>query len=221
MTLVYEKDVRTRVSLSREDTRQQSLRRRLGARGFLLREHRRRYLFNRPEAAELSVVTRLFGMPIVNSAIGTFEMTHLTVKGRRNSVAKGTTDDQIALDIRKCKRNGFLSEGEKVFSWWNENLEQIGAIKIETQPSHIVLRYSATEPGGKSEQIEDSISLDQTTGGPGWKRPWFLCPGCDTRVAILYLGGKYFRCRHCLGLVYRSQQVTPSQRALNRIREIA
>jgi hypothetical protein len=135
-------------------------------------------------------------------------------------MAKANTDDQIAIDIRKWKRKGFLAESKRIVRWWNENGEQIGAIDVETQPSRIVLRYSATEPGGKSEQIEDSISLDQTTRGPGWKRPWFLCPGCGKRVAILYLR-KYFRCRHCLGLVYRSQKVTPSQRALNSIREIA
>jgi hypothetical protein len=93
--------------------------------------------------------------------------------------------------------------------------------RVETQVSRVVLRYNAVEPGGKSEQIEDPIPLDQTHVGPGWKRFWFLCPGCGKRVAILYLRWKYFRCRQCLGLVYTSQRVTPSQRALSRIREIA
>jgi hypothetical protein len=173
-----------------------------------------------PEAAELSVVTRLFGMPIVNSAIGTFEMTHPIVKGRRNSVAKRTTDDQIAIDIRKCKRNGFLSEGKRILPWFDENGEQLGAIWLEAQLSRLVLQYCASEPSGKSEQIEEPISLDQTKGRPGWNRSWFLCPGCGRRSAILYLGGKYFRCRPCLGLVYPSQKVSPSRRAQSRIREI-
>lgn len=131
-------------------------------------------------------------------------------------MARATTDDQIKIDIRKWKRKGFLSEGKRKCRWLNEDGEQVGSISVETQPSLIVLRYYATEPGGKSEQIEDPISLDQTIGGPGWMRSWFRCPGCGTRVAILYLR-KYFRCHHCFGLVYPSQKVTPSQRALTRI----
>jgi hypothetical protein len=152
--------------------------------------------------------------------MGAFEVSYLTVGGRRNSVAKRTTDDQIRIDIRVLKREGFLSEGEKKWYWLREDGTAAGVIKIETQLSRVVLRYYAEEPGGKSEPIEDPIALDQTKGGPGWNRSWLLCPGCGRRSAILYLGWKYFRCRHCLGLVYPSQKVSPSQRALSRIREI-
>lgn len=130
-------------------------------------------------------------------------------------MCKATTDDQIKIDIRVWKRQGLLSEGKRNRYWHNDDGKVVQSISVETQPSRFVLRYCATEAGGKSEEIEDPISLDQTNGGPGWKRPWFLCPGCDRRVAILYQR-KYFRCRHCLGLVYPSQKVTASQRALSR-----
>jgi|HubBroStandDraft_6_1064221.scaffolds.fasta_scaffold894194_2 hypothetical protein len=134
-------------------------------------------------------------------------------------MAKATTDDLKSIKFLVWKRAGLLSEGKRPWYWLNDEGEVVASISVETQPSRIVLRYCATEPSGKSEEIEDSISLDQTNGGPGWKRPWFLCPGCGRRVAILYQR-KYFRCRQCFGLVYASQKVTPSQRALSRIREI-
>jgi DNA-directed RNA polymerase subunit RPC12/RpoP len=134
-------------------------------------------------------------------------------------MAKAVADDRLRIDIRVWKRKGFLSEGKRKWNFVNDEGEEVGAISVETQLSRFVLRYNAVEPSGKSEQIEDSISLGQTNGGRGWKRPWFLCPGCGKRVAILYQR-KYFRCRRCLGLVYASQRVTPSQRALRRIREI-
>jgi hypothetical protein len=135
-------------------------------------------------------------------------------------MAKATTDDQKSIDIRAWKRKGFLSEGKRNWHWLKED-GTTEAINVETQVARIVVRYNAQEPGGKSEPIEDPISLDRTNGGPGWMRPWFLCPGCGERVAILYLRWKYFRCRHCLRLVYPSQKVTPSQRALSRIRGFA
>jgi hypothetical protein len=133
-------------------------------------------------------------------------------------MAKATTDHQKKIDIRKWKRQGLLSEGKRNWNWVNDEGEEVAKISVETQPSQILLRYNAVERSGKSEQIEDSIFLDQTNGGRGWKRSWFLCPGCGKRVAILYLRWKYFRCRHCLGLTYPSQKITPSQRALSRIR---
>jgi hypothetical protein len=136
-------------------------------------------------------------------------------------MARATTDDQIRIDIREWKRKGVLSEGKRTLNWVNDEGKTFAAISVETQPYRVVLRYNAQEPSGKSEPIQDPISLDQTNGGPGWKRLWFLCPGCGKRVAILYLGWKYFRCRHCLGLVYPSQKVTASQRALMRSGEIA
>src|SRR5271169_978560 len=121
-------------------------------------------------------------------------------------MAKATTEDQKKIDIREWKRKGFLSEGKRKWNWGNEEGEEVEAISVETQLSRVVLRYNAVERGGKSEPIEDPILLGQTIGGPGWKRFWFLCPGCGKRVAILYLR-KYFRCRHCLRLAYRSQKV--------------
>lgn len=135
-------------------------------------------------------------------------------------MAKATTEDQKKIDIREWKRKGFLSEGKRKWNWVNDVGEEVEAISVETELSRVVLRYNAVEPGGRSESIEDPILLTQTIGGPGWKRFWFLCPACGRRVAILYLK-KYFRCRHCLRLAYRSQKVTGSQRALSRITEIA
>src|ERR1700676_3480199 len=111
-------------------------------------------------------------------------------------MAKAVADDRLRIDNRVWKRKGFLSEGTRKWNFVNDQGEEVGAISVETQLSHVVLRYNAVEPSGKSEPIEDSISLDQTDGGHGWKRFWFLCPGCGRRVAILYLK-KYFRCRHC------------------------
>jgi hypothetical protein len=134
---------------------------------------------------------------------------------------KATTDDQIKIDIRILKRKGVLSEGKRNWHWMNDDGTTAGVISVETQLFRVVLRYNAQQPSGKSERIEDPISLDRTNGGPGWKRLWFLCPGCGKRVGILYLKWKYFRCRHCLGLVYSSQKVTASQRALMRSGEIA
>jgi hypothetical protein len=130
-------------------------------------------------------------------------------------VAKDTVEDHLRIDIRKLDREGLLAEGRRIsYSWVNGD-----SINVEAQQRRIVLRYQLLEPGGKKVQIKDPISLALTPCNYGRERPWFLCPGCGRRVAILYLGGKYFRCRRCHGLVYQTQQMGESDRDLQRIRK--
>ena len=136
-------------------------------------------------------------------------------------MAKATTEDYRSIDIRRWERKGLLlPECKWNWSWRNDDGKEVSKINVETQLSRVVLRYSAVGPGGEWDPIEDPISLDRTYI-LGRQRLWFLCPSCDKRVAILYLKKYYFRCRRCLGLVYQSQKVTPSQRALRRMRETA
>jgi hypothetical protein len=139
-------------------------------------------------------------------------------------MAKPTTENYRSIDVRDWARNGFLlQQGTRELRWVNDGTTvfsirvETQATRVETQANRVVLRYHVLGPGGQRDPIDEGILLDRTKGGPGWQRLWFLCPGCGKRVAILYLKKYYFRCRLCLGLVYRSQKVTPSQRALSRI----
>ena len=50
------------------------------------------------------------------------------------------------------------------------------------------------------------LRLAWTPCNYGGSRPWFLCPGCDRRAAILYVEGGRLLCRPCLGLSYPSQR---------------
>jgi hypothetical protein len=131
-------------------------------------------------------------------------------------MGKSTTEDYLSIDIRKWERKGVLSGSTWGWRWMNGETT-VAAIRVEAHLSHVVLRYRcrSRQPSGEWETIEDRISLDWTSAF-GRERPWFLCPDCDRRVAILYFD-KYFRCRRCLQLVYRSQQVSPLDRPWNRI----
>jgi hypothetical protein len=49
------------------------------------------------------------------------------------------------------------------------------------------------------------IILAWTTLNYGGKRPWFICPGCGSRVAILYVYSHQLLCRTCHGITYSSR----------------
>ena len=67
-----------------------------------------------------------------------------------------------------------------------------------------------------------SIDLDWTAPAPfGGQRPWFLCPACTRRVALLYWFGQGFVCRHCTRRPYASQCETPFDRSIRKVRRSA
>src|SRR5262249_51545398 len=65
--------------------------------------------------------------------------------------------------------------------------------------------------------LDYSVRLVTTPCHLGGVRWWFICPlsrngvGCGRRVRKLYLCGKYFGCRHCHNLTYRSCQESDSR----------
>lgn len=51
-----------------------------------------------------------------------------------------------------------------------------------------------------------ALKLSKSITGQGGHRYWFFCPGCDSRVAKLYVQGNVAACRHCLGIKYPSSR---------------
>lgn len=60
------------------------------------------------------------------------------------------------------------------------------------------------------------IGLDWTACTYGGARPWWRCPCCLRRVAVLYVGRGALACRHCHRLAYRCQREADDDRALRR-----
>lgn len=54
-----------------------------------------------------------------------------------------------------------------------------------------------------------AVRIDRTLQRLGGTRAWFLCPSCTRRCAVLYP----VHCRKCLGLHYRSEHLSPNNRA--------
>ena len=50
-----------------------------------------------------------------------------------------------------------------------------------------------------------NVTLAWTKLNYGGQRPWFVCPSCHARVAILYLYSCQLLCRGCHGITYSSR----------------
>jgi hypothetical protein len=92
------------------------------------------------------------------------------------------------------------ARGQGQFRWWIADTPATGLT--------LWLDYMVVDRADRREPHRYEVPLLKTRPHFGGVRYWFGCPQCAGRVGALYLpaGARRFACRHCLSLVYRSQQ---------------
>ena len=70
--------------------------------------------------------------------------------------------------------------------------------------------------------LDHLVEIERTRCNYGDTRPWFLCPACGNRRAVLYAlpGGSCFGCRRCLRLLYLSECEDTFGRGLLKVRKL-
>jgi hypothetical protein len=92
---------------------------------------------------------------------------------------------------------------------WSWNGEQTAQIGYEATEAEVRLDYKAD-----GEPKSYAVPLEWTPCNYGGRRPWFRCPRCRRRAAVLFLVAGIFECRCCHGLAYPSQAEDRSGRLL-------
>ena len=121
-----------------------------------------------------------------------------------------------AGDLKAALARGSGQDGNV---WWTSRGEETGRISYRTEQRGgalvLRLRYMRTgQGGGEQKDINYTVGLTTTRPNFGGVRRWFICPlvvngkACGRRAGKLYLppGGRFFGCRTCHGLTYRSAQ---------------
>lgn len=123
-------------------------------------------------------------------------------------------EQMLAFDIRRLQRKSRLSPGQ-YFSWsWSRGDEPAGSVSVATSDQAVTLNYSWTPYGQESRNISCRLSLTHTPCHYGNARPWFICPDCGRRCAVVYGLSRYgnFACRVCQRLAYSSEAEAPIDR---------
>jgi len=135
--------------------------------------------------------------------------------GRRNQIGRPTTSDYPAtLDVSWLNREGLLVPGMTATLRWSMRGETVGTLWVHTEEDRVTFRPVSLE--GDASGPEQAVHLDWSHCHLGGQRPWFRCPVCSRRVALLYGAGQW-ACRHCLNLAYASQREKPHVRALRKV----
>ncbi len=136
--------------------------------------------------------------------------------GRWRSLLRAeAVEDCLALDV------GMLGVGG-VLIWTNFRGVPVASMGCELdvrdpETPSVILRYT-TRTG---ETVAYTVILLTTRPHFGGLRRWFACPRCARRVGKLYLppGRRFFACRACHGLTYRSCQESHTVDSLPRVRK--
>ncbi len=139
------------------------------------------------------------------------------------TVTRATTDGLLRLDVRDLARRGLFAAGPGQVALaalaWTRCGEPAGQIAVEyagNEPGAVVLDYQVQQTGAPWEPVRERVALDRTPCRYGGARPWFRCPGCSGRRAILHCAGGRFRCRSCHDLVYGATREAGWERARRR-----
>jgi hypothetical protein len=135
--------------------------------------------------------------------------------GRRGyHTKKNTVEECRQLDVGRFHREGMIRRGQGwsgLWAWWNDEGKQTASIGLAATERGVTLQYTIRWRDREPEEMNYQVPVVWTPCNLGGERPWFLCPErrCGCRVAKLYLppsSARYFLCRHCHDLSYRSRQ---------------
>ena len=133
-----------------------------------------------------------------------------------------TCENCKSIDVRRWHREGKLREGQLFSCSWTHRGEPSGEIIIVVieRDALILAHQSWCLWGSEQKPVFQQVAITWTACRYGGERPWFVCPDCLRRAAVLYAAGEFFGCRHCRGLVYASQQESPLDRSLDQAQKI-
>lgn len=140
--------------------------------------------------------------------------------GRRGHKQKA--GDCKSLDVNRLHREGCLCVGSRGDWVWSRDGVETGRIGYVTEANGLLLKYRIRQHSNDWENITQTVPIAHADCNYGGERPYFLCSGvvngrhCGRRVGKLFLGGKYFLCRHCYQIAYGSQSEMRYDRMLRR-----
>lgn len=141
--------------------------------------------------------------------------------GRYYWSKKSCVGDYDDLDVFWLKKNGYFCGWKSGgISWTNQSgtSNSIGLfVSTHTDDKYAQFTYTITDRDtGEKTNYNYNITITTTPCTYGGVRYWFICPltsngrYCGRRVGKVFLGDKYFGCRHCYNLSYNSRNETKS-----------
>lgn len=135
--------------------------------------------------------------------------------GRPSGYGNRKAEDALPVDIRKWNRQGLIYPGSIITSSWSIGGRVHSSIGAVAWVDRLTLQYNH-----RGEPVEQDIMFTWTRCHFGGKRIWLVCPFCSRRCAVVYSCGKYFACRICGEIVYRTQSESRRERLFSKAEKL-
>ena len=136
--------------------------------------------------------------------------------GRRYQGGEATTDDISSVDVRALHRWQDISDPITRTVTWSRGGVTHTKMTIEKTTKGLLFSYLFKRYGSEPVQVERYVTLQFSDTQFGGRRPWFTCPNCKRRTAIVFIS-RGIGCRKCFGIRHQSQNECGSDRAIRRI----
>ncbi len=135
--------------------------------------------------------------------------------GRWSYSDRRTAEECKSISTKWLKKYDYFIGYKSGGMSWSRGGEKTGSISFRVSTvegdEYIHFQYTQTDRNTQEKtELDYKARLTRTPCHFGGRRWWFICPlvkngyACNRRVGVLYLGGKYFGCRHCHNLTYES-----------------
>jgi len=107
--------------------------------------------------------------------------------------------------LKSVRRAGGVKSGSLTWTFGDDSQ---ASVSYEANIFKRYVRFTYSQDG---DPVDYHVAITYTRCNYGGFRYWFICPlssngkPCNRRVGLLYMAGKYFGCRTCHDLTYRSQ----------------
>jgi hypothetical protein len=132
----------------------------------------------------------------------------------------------LSLEVSQLHRENCLQLGRRGHWVWSLDGAETGRISYHTDERGLSLSYRFRQHGDDWESVSQTLRIIRADCNYGGTRPFFRCSGvvngrhCARRVGKVFLGSRYFLCRHCSQLAYASQSEEHYDRMLRRANKL-
>lgn len=142
-----------------------------------------------------------------------------TLDGAHRRRRRPKCEQFLRLDIRALTRQGLLQSGKDAdLEMVSHDANHAAVVHLLTKDEGIELFYDLGDGSNKPPRITCFVRVERTSCRYGGSRPWFRCPRCDSRRAVLFgfASDGRFGCWSCIDVVYTSQDERKIERLWRR-----
>ena len=142
--------------------------------------------------------------------------------GSGRPALRGVIEHRWRLDVRTCARRGMLTPGGVGTLTWTRDGEETGSAAYRASETALEVRYAIVGDEDELTPVVVTIPILRRSCRYGGHRNYWRCPRCGRtcEVVVMASHGRWWGCRRCLRLRYRSQGLDRASRLQQRADEL-